>query len=794
MRRTAAGEAQTPARNATKKPLHALALGIERIGLVSLYFPRAVAFAAILLAIAAGFGVTKLNVDDSLSQLFRSSTPEFKQYEEVTRRFPSSEFDVLTVIEGKGLLARESVEKLRDLAADLQLINGARGLISIFSARQLPQKNETPAPLFPEPLPEGHAYQELVGRVMENKIIRGKLLSEDGELTLMVLALDPSVAASHGLSEAVGEIRKTMAEDLAGTELKAELSGVPIMQLEIRNAVERDRLIYNTIGFLAGCLIAILFFRHVSFMVIAAGPPLTAILLALGTLGWLNFRLNMFLNVMTPLIMVISFSDSMQLTFATRDRLLEGQSRYDALRNAILIVGPACVLTHATAALSFMALQFSSSDLIRRFGQAGMIATGIALVAVLVLTSLLGVFLLRDESVFAERIRRHDFGVEALRGFCRFIACRMVRRPGLYSLIGLIVVGGLGLTYGNLEPRYRLADQVPDKQQAVAASTRLDAKLTGANPIDVLIEFPPGASLYAPETLEVIAQVHAILEKQAGVGNVWSLETLRRWLIEAGRPGTGTLKKYVDMLPDYLTRRFISAGKDAVIVSGRIPDVDASRLLPVVNALNESLAKVQAQYPGYNISVTGLAAIAARNSANMIDKLKRGLTLEFGFVAAFIGVAFRSFIVMLSSILPAIFPVVASGALLRAMGLGLQFASVVALTVSFGLGLSATIHFLNRLRLEENRGEDPGVAVERATVLVGPALILTSVVLACGLAVTVFSDLPSLRLFGWLSAFAMLAALTADLLILRPTVMFLRRLSRRATASRERREGSGAGA
>jgi len=97
------------------------------------------------------------------------------------------------------------------------------------------------------------------------------------------------------------------------------------------------------------------------------------------------------------------------------------------------------------------------------------------------------------------------------------------------------------------------------------------------------------------------------------------------------------------------------------------------------------------------------------------------------------------------------------------MGQGLQFASVVALTVSFGLGLSATIHFLNRLRLEDEPGQDPGIAVERATILVGPALILTSVVLACGLVVTVFSDLPSLRLFGWLSAFAMMAALTADL-------------------------------
>ena len=49
--------------------------------------------------------------------------------------------------------------------------------------------------------------------------------------------------------------------------------------------------------------------------------------------------------------------------------------------------------------------------------------------------------------------------------------------------------------------------------------------------------------------------------------------------------------------------------------------------------------------------------------------------------------------------------------------------------------------------------------------------------LACELIVTVLSDLPSLRLFGWLSAFAMLAALAADLLILRPTVTFLSRLA-----------------
>jgi hypothetical protein len=756
-----------------------LALGIERIGFVAISHRTVVALIFVILCALAAIGFGRLKVDDSLSQLFRSNTAEYNTYREVTQRFPSNEFDVLIVIEGDKLLDRSSLEALRNLAIDLQLLDGTRGLISVFSAREPPEAGGIPPPLFPTPLPTGPAYDQLVAKVKANEIIRDKLLSNDGKLTLMVLALDPAVTAQDKLGGVITQVRAAMDENVAGTGLHAQLSGVPVMQNEIRDAIQRDRLVYNSLGFLAGCLIAVLFFRRISFMIIAAAPPLSAILLALGTLGWLDFRLNLFLNVMTPLIMVISFSDSMQLTFAARDRLLAGDDKFTAFRNALLIVGPACVLTHATAGVSFIALQFSQSDLVRTFGEAGLIAVGIALFAVLIGVPLLGVLLVHNEAGFVARVKGMDKALDILRRFCGWIAVQMVARPGLYSLIGLIVVIVLSAGYAQLEPRYRLADQVPDREQAVKASERLDVKLTGANPFDVLVEFPAGKSLYDPETLALIAKVHALLEQQPGVGNVWSLETLRRWLAEKmSRSDVDTLKQYVDLLPPYLTRRFISAQQNAVIVSGRVPDKDASKLLPIVDSLDRKLNAVRAENPGYRIAITGLSVISARNSALMIDKLSRGLTIEIAFVALFIGVAFRSPLVMLISLLPGLFPIVLGGTLLWLTGQGLQFASVIALTVSFGLGLSATIHFLNRLQIEDV-SPDPAIGVERATILVGPPLILTSAVLACGLAMTVLSSLPSLRLFGWLSAFAMISALIADLFMLRPIATFLSNLARR---------------
>ena len=758
-----------------------LALGIERIGFYAVSHRTLCALAFIVLSLIAAVGFARVKVDNSLSQLFRSDTDEFRTYEEVTHRFPSNEFDVLIVIEGDRLLERDSLQKLRDLAIDVQLLDGTRGLISIFSAREPPENGQIPPPLFPDPLPQGAEYQTLVKRVMSNEIIRDKMLSPDGKLTLMVLALEPELTRADKLAPIIEAVRDALKTDLADTGLRAELSGVPVMQLEIRNAIERDRLIYNALGFAVGCLIAILFFRRVSFMIIAAGPPLIAILLALGSLGWLGFSLNIFLNVMTPLIMVISFSDSMQITFAARDRLLAGDDKFTAFRNALLIVGPACVLTHATAGVSFIALQFSPSDLIRTFGEAGLIATAVALVAVLMGVPLLGVLLIRNEAEFVAAVRNMDNALDVLRRLCGWIAIRMVTRPGLYSLISLLVVAGFSLGYTQLQARYRLADQVPDREQAVKASLRLDIKLTGANPFDVYIQLPKGSSLYSPETLAVISDVHSLLEHQPGIGNVWSLDTLRRWLAEKlNKTDVETLKQYVDMLPPYLTRRFVSAEQDAVIVSGRVPDSDASQLLPIVDRIDQQLSGVRAKYPGYKIGVTGLSVISARNSALMIDKLSRGLTIEIVFVAAFIGIAFWSPVVMLISILPGLFPIVFAGSLLLLLGQGLQFASVIALTVSFGLGLSATIHFLNRLQIEDI-DPDPAVGVERATILVGPPLILTSAVLACGLAMTVLSSLPSLRLFGWLSAVAMIAALFADLFMLRPVAMFLSKIVRRVS-------------
>ncbi|MFX8942004.1 hypothetical protein ABTN11_20075, partial [Acinetobacter baumannii] len=94
-------------------------------------------------------GLARLKVDDSLSELFRTDTEEFRRYEEIDRRFPSSEYDVLLVVEGKDLLKRPQLEAFRQAIVDVQLGEGVDGVVSMLSARGKPDAKGYAAPIVP---------------------------------------------------------------------------------------------------------------------------------------------------------------------------------------------------------------------------------------------------------------------------------------------------------------------------------------------------------------------------------------------------------------------------------------------------------------------------------------------------------------------------------------------------------------------------------------------------------------------------------------------------------------------
>src|SRR5262245_13768132 len=138
-------------------PRRSFAFGLERVGFFGINAPYLTFLLIIALSVLSGMGLMHLRVDESLSELFRTDTEEFRRYEEIDRRFPSSEYDVLVVVEGKDLLKKPQLEAFRRAIIDLQLADGVDGLVSMLSARGKPDASGYAAPVVPADLPDDPA-------------------------------------------------------------------------------------------------------------------------------------------------------------------------------------------------------------------------------------------------------------------------------------------------------------------------------------------------------------------------------------------------------------------------------------------------------------------------------------------------------------------------------------------------------------------------------------------------------------------------------------------------------------
>jgi predicted RND superfamily exporter protein len=137
-------------------------------------------------------------------------------------------------------------------------------------------------------------------------------------------------------------------------------------------------------------------------------------------------------------------------------------------------------------------------------------------------------------------------------------------------------------------------------------------------------------------------------------------------------------------------------------------------------------------------------------------------------------------LVALVALVPNVLPIACAGAWLTLSGMGLEFASGLALTIAFGLAIDDTVHVLNRLRLSGgfDRLDDPA-AVGAAVQGVAPALVITSLVLGLGMTGTLLASLTSLVVFGGLSMAVFVLALLADLLVLPACLIMLGRFRSR---------------
>ncbi len=747
--------------------------GIERIGLFPVHHPRIALSLISLVTFASLVLLPWLKSDDSLNDFFRSEATSYLTYERMADRFPASRNDVFVVAEGPDLMAPETLKQLRTLHVELELILGVAGVTSLFSIRDNPKNLETPPLLVPDEFPSGAAWQALVQRVQSHPLIRNRLLSDRRQgtsIATLVVALDPELATERGLGPLIREIDAIARASVAGSDLHVGLTGVPVMKLEIGEASRRDRIVFNIGGFSVGLIICLLFFRRLDLLIIANAAPIACVLWTLGLFTLFGVALNPVMNAVMPLLMVIAFTNSMHLAFDLRARVGRGEAVPDAIRQAMRTVGPACVLTSLTTFLALMSIAISDSVLIRTFGLGAAAGTVLTLLSVLLIVPTLAMFFLRS----GQEAHQDTVGVRLPRArldeLSAWLARKIEAHHEMLAIWGIVLTLACLILYLRLEPFYRLSDITPRNEQAHQVSSLLENRLAGIHPIQVLVTWPE-AQAPSPERLyAAVSDIHGAVEAQPDVRNVWSLATLHQWVGGEEATRAQRVRSYLNRLPRQVRGRLLSDNDRATLITGFIPDLEAKDVRRIEGNLARALADVQTRYPELHLDITGMSVMSAAAATSVIGQLNRSLLIAVAVVVAALALTFRSVKAAALSILPNMFALVATGALLHLLGWGLEYAGIIALTVAFGLAVDDTIHFLNRYGQERMRLPGPADAARETIRHIGPILVATTVVLVFGMSVSAFSSVPPTALFGQLCIVTVIFALLGDLVFLPATI------------------------
>ena len=272
------------------------------------------------------------------------------------------------------------------------------------------------------------------------------------------------------------------------------------------------------------------------------------------------------------------------------------------------------------------------------------------------------------------------------------------------------------------------------------------------------------------KTLSVIREVHEVLEEEPAFNAVSSLHTVEEWL-GGGVEGEDRLLDFLESTSARsFAASFVSLEENAIRMRAQFHEMTSDELEPILERVRSKIAAIEAENPGLEIAATGIVPVSSRASHEMIRQLNRSLIVAIGLILLLIGVGMRSARAGLGSVLPNLFPIAMGGAYLNLVEGGLEFTSLVAFSVGFGIAVDATIHFLTRYRLERSEGAGVNDGLQTTIMTVGPVVIMSTVLIASGIGTTMLSSLPTVQLYGTIVVIVLLSAVVGTLLFL-PAVM-----------------------
>ena len=559
------------------------------------------------------------------------------------------------------------------------------------------------------------------------------------------------------------------------SNIDVRISGMPYVRtLNAQNIIDEIGFFVLS-AIIVTSIIFFLFFRSIRATLISLIVVSFGVMWSFGTLGVLNYEITVLTALIPPLIIVIGVTNCVFLINKYQQEYLKHNNKQKSLQEVIVKIGNAILLTNLTTASGFATFILTKSKVLQEFGiVASLNIIGIFFLA-LVLVSISYSFM----NVPKKRHLKHlkNIYIESYLKWNEKIVRNNKSKIYLISFITLIF-GMIGIY--NLKISGSLLDDMPKKLNFFKEIKFFDNNFNGIIPLEIFIDTKRQNGLIRPSSLKKIDDLQKFITEIPELSIPLSIVNGIKFSKQAFYNGN---PKYYN-LPTSQENNFIlpyisNSGEqnilllnymDSLAQFGRITtfmkDINTQKIEDIESNLNEKIQDLFSK-DRYNVEITGKAILFLKGTKFLIKNLFFSLAFAIFLIAIFMALMFRSFKMILISLIPNILPLIITAGLMGLIGIPLKPSTILVFSIAFGISVDFTIHYLAKYRQELISSKwQISSSAYKALRETGISLFYSGVVLFFGFSVFISSNFGGTQALGGLVSITLIIALMSNLILL----------------------------
>ena len=559
------------------------------------------------------------------------------------------------------------------------------------------------------------------------------------------------------------------------TTLDVRVSGMPyIRTINAQNIIDEIQLFVLGALLITG-IIFFFFFRSYRATFITLLVVTIGVTWAFGFIGLFGYEITVLTALIPPLIIVIGVPNAVFLINKYQQEIkLHGQQA-KALQRVISKIGNATLMTNITTASGFATFVFVKSQLLREFGILASVNILSIFVLALLIIPILYSFMEPPKKKHLNHLER-----KWMENVVNWME-KMVREQRITIYITTVIVIILGII-GLYQIRVSgsLIEDMPKTKAFYKDIKFFEKEFGGIMPLEILIDTKKEKGVMKLSTLKRMDKINEVIESFPELSRPVSVVNLVKYSKQAfykGNPKyyqlpTSQEQSYIfeytknsDGNSDMLNNFVDSTGQYARITTF-MKDVGTDKMNDIQERLQQVVKK---EFPEerYNVSFTGKALVFLKGTNYLISNLVFSLSLAIFLIALFMAWMFRSFKMILISIIPNMLPLLITAGLMGFFGIPIKPSTILVFSIAFGISVDDTIHFLAKYR-QELMANNWKIrrSVYAALRETGVSMFYTSIVLFFGFLVFTVSSFGGTIALGGLVSITLLFAMVSNLLLL----------------------------